>query len=149
MTLPGRPDTGEIHYDLPSPYIPHSCGLLHLPRFIAKVKRAVKGNLGKSYQRNYKRGFDRFLCLHLGIDPDAVEEIVRTSADDAEINRHLLKILPEDIRVAKWNREIVQKGMSEMGREALEGAKDKMDISDRKDLVSFADMIEFDEERIP
>ena len=149
MTLPGRPDTGEIHYDLPSPYIPHSCGLLHLPRFIAKVKRAVKGELGKSYQRNYKRGFDRFLCLHLGIDPDAVEEIVRTSADDAEINRHLLKILPEDIRVAKWNREIVQKGMSEMGREALEGAKDKMDISDRKDLVSFADMIEFDEERIP
>lgn len=149
MTLPGRPDTGEIHYDLPSPYIPHSCGLLHLPRFIAKVKRAVKGELGKSYQRNYKRGFDRFLCLHLGIDPDAVEEIVRTSADDAEINRHLLKILPEDIRVAKWNREIVQKGMSEMGREALERAKDKMDISDRKDLVSFADMIEFDEERIP
>lgn len=149
MTLPGRPDTGEIHYDLPSPYIPHSCGLLHLPRFIAKVKRAVKGELGKSYQRNYKRGFDRFLCLHLGIDPDTVEEIVRTSADDAEINRHLLKILPEDIRVAKWNREIVQKGMSEMGREALERAKDKMDISDRKDLVSFADMIEFDEERIP
>lgn len=149
MTLPGRPDTGEIHYDLPSPYIPHSCGLLHLPRFIAKAKRAVKGELGKSYQRNYKRGFDRFLCLHLGIDPDAVEEIVRTSADDAEINRHLLKILPEDIRVAKWNREIVQKGMSEMGREALERAKDKMDISDRKDLVSFADMIEFDEERIP
>ncbi|MDE0767574.1 MAG: DUF5069 domain-containing protein [Opitutaceae bacterium] len=149
MTLPGRPDTGEIHYDLPSPYIPHSCGLLHLPRFIAKAKRAVKGELGKSYQRNYKRGFDRFLCLHLGIDPDTVEEIVRTSADDAEINRHLLKILPEDIRVAKWNREIVQKGMSEMGREALERAKDKMDISDRKDLVSFADMIEFDEERIP
>jgi hypothetical protein len=120
-----------------------------LPRFIAKAKRAVKGELGKSYQRNYKRGFDRFLCLHLGIDPDAVEEIVRTSADDAEINRHLLKILPEDIRVAKWNREIVQKGMSEMGREALERAKYKMDISDRKDLVSFADMIEFDEERIP
>jgi len=149
MTLPGRPDTGEIHYDLPSPYIPHSCGLLHLPRFIAKAKRAVKGELGKSYQRNYKRGFDRFLCLHLGIDPDAVEEIVRVSADDAEINRRLLEILPEDIRVAKWNREVVQKGMSEMGREALGTAKEKMGISNRKDLVSFADMIEFDEERIP
>ena len=133
MTRSGRPDTGEIHYDLPSPYIPHSCGLLHLPRFIAKAKRAVKGELGKSYQRNYKRGFDRFLSLHLGIEPDAVEEIVRVSVDDAEIDRRLMEILPADLRIAKWNREIVQKGMSKMGRE---------------DLVSFADMIEFDEERI-
>ena len=40
------------------------------------------------------------------------------------------------------------KGMSKMGREALENAKGKMDIAERKDLVSFADMIEFDEERI-
>ncbi|MGK0240645.1 MAG: hypothetical protein ACI92G_004136 [Candidatus Pelagisphaera sp.] len=149
MTLPGRPDTGEIHYDLPSPYIPHSCGLLHLPRFIAKAKRAVKGELGKSYQRNYKRGFDRFLAVHLRIEPDAIEEIVRVSADDAEIDRRLLEILPEDLRIAKWNREVVQKGMSEMGREALESAKEKMGISDRTELVSFADMIEFDEERIP
>lgn len=149
MTRAGRPDTGEIHYDLPSPYIPHSCGLLHLPRFIAKAKRAVSGELGKSYQRNYKRGFDRFLCLHLGIEPDAVEEIVRTSADDEEIDRRIAEILPEDLRIAKWNRELVQKGMSQMGREALESAKGKMGISNRTELISFADMIEFDEERIP
>ncbi len=149
MSRNGRPDTGEIHYDLPSPYIPHSCGLLHLPRFIAKAKRHVKGELGKSYQRNYKKGFDRFLCLHLDIDPDAVEDIVRTSQSDDEIDRRLAELLPADLRVEKWNRELVQKGMSEMGRDALEAAKRKMDISERTDLISFADMIEFDEERIP
>jgi hypothetical protein len=38
--------------------------------------------------------------------------------------------------------------MSEMGREALSSAKRKMGIEDRTDLISFADMIEFDEERI-
>ena len=149
MSRPGRPDTGEVHHDLPSPYIPHACGLLHLPRFIAKAKRFARGELGKSYLRNYKKGFDRFLCLHLGIDPDDVEEIVKTSADDAEIDRRLLEMLPQDLNVAKWNRELVQKGMSEMGREALRDAKLKMGIEDRDDLVSFADMIEFDEERIP
>ncbi len=149
MSRNGRPDTGEIHYDLPSPYIPHACGLLHLPRFIAKAKKAVKGELGKSYQRNYKKGFDRFLCLHLGIDPDAVEEIVRSSQDDSEIDRRLADIFPDDLKVAKWNRELTQKGLSEMGRDALESAKRKMGISERYDLVSFADMIEFDEERIP
>ncbi len=148
MSRNGRPDTGEIHYDLPSPYVPHPCGLLHLPRFIAKAKRHVKGELGKSYQRNYKKGFDRFLCLHLGIDPDAVEEIVRNSSSDEEINQRLIEIFPSDLRVEKWNRELVQKGMSEMGREALESAKRKMGIEDRTDLISFADMIEFDEERI-
>ncbi len=144
-----RPDTGVVHYDLPSPYIPHPCGLLHLPRFIAKAKKAVKGELGKSYQRNYKKGFDRFLCLHLGIDPDDVEAIVRESADDAEIERRLAEILPEDLKVAKWNREVVQKGLSPMGREALDAAKKKMGIEERDDLMTFADMIEFDEERIP
>ncbi len=148
MARNGRPDTGEIHYDLPSPYVPHACGLLHLPRFIAKAKRHVNGELGKSYQRNYKKGFDRFLCLHLGIDPDAVEAIVRDSASDEEIDRRLAEIFPADLRVAKWNRELVQKGMSDMGREALEQAKRKMGIEDRVDLISFADMIEFDEERI-
>ena len=148
MSRSGKPDTGEIHYDLPSPYVPHACGLLHLPRFIAKAKRHVKDELGKSYQRNYKKGFDRFLCLHLGIDPDTVEEIVRESSSDEEIDNRLAEIFPSDLRVEKWNRELVQKGMSEMGREALESAKRKMGIEDRTDLISFADMIEFDEERI-
>lgn len=148
MSRNGRPDTGEIHYDLPSPYVPHACGLLHLPRFIAKAKRHVKDELGKSYQRNYKKGFDRFICLHLGIDPDTVEEIVRESSSDEEIDNRLAEIFPSDLRVEKWNREVVQKGMSEMGREALTSAKRKMGIEDRTDLISFADMIEFDEERI-
>lgn len=145
----GRPDTGVVHLDLPSAYIPHACGLLHLPRFIAKAKKSISGELGKSYQRNYKKGFDRFLCLHLGIEPDAVEEIVRTSESDEEIDRRLAEIFPSDLRIAKWNREVVQKGLSEMGRQALEDAKKKMGIEDRVDLLSFADMIEFDEERIP
>ena len=148
MSRNGRPDTGEIHYDLPSPYVPHACGLLHLPRFIAKAKRHVKDELGKSYQRNYKKGFDRFICLHLGIDPDTVEEIVRESSSDEESDNRLAEIFPSDLRVEKWNREVVQKGMSEMGREALTSAKRKMGIDDRTDLISFADMIEFDEERI-
>jgi hypothetical protein len=128
--------------------VPHACGLLHLPRFIAKAKRHVKNELGKSYQRNYKKGFDRFICLHLGIDPETVEEIVRESSSDEEIDNRLAEIFPSDLRVEKWNRELVQKGMSEMGREALSSAKRKMGIEDRTDLISFADMIEFDEERI-
>ena len=66
--------TGEICYDLPSPYLPHrATGLLHLPRFLAKIRKHLTGELPKSYQRNFCKGFDRFLCLHLGVEPEAVE----------------------------------------------------------------------------
>ena len=64
------------------------------------------------------------------------------------LDARLLALFPADVRAAKWNRELVQKGMSEMGREALHDAKTKMGIADRADLVSFADMIEYDEGRI-
>lgn len=38
--------TGEICYDLPSSYIPHrATGLLHLPRFLAKARKHLKGEL--------------------------------------------------------------------------------------------------------
>ena len=144
MAKPSNYDTGEILDTLPSPYIPHAgTGLLHLPRFLAKVKQHLNGGLPKSYQRNFTRGFDGFLCMHLGIEPDQVIEIVRGASDDQAIDSALAKILPEDLRVAKWNRELVQKGMSEMGRESLESTKKKMGIPERTDLISFADMIDY------
>ena len=151
----GRPNgfseaTGEICYDLPSSYLPHrATGLLHLPRFLAKIRKHLRGELPKSYQRNFGKGFDRFLCLHLGVDPEQVVACVRESADEADLDRRLLALFPADLRVHVWNRELVQKGMSEMGREALLDAKRKMGAEHRTDLISFADMIDFDEGRIP
>ena len=61
----------------------------------------------------------------------------------------LLRLFPADLRVAAWNRELVQKGMSEMGREALADAKRKMGAEHRTDIISFADMIDLDEGRLP
>ena len=140
--------TGEILYDLPSPYVPHRCGLLHLPRFIAKIRKDLKGELPKSYQRNFKKGFDRFLCFHLGVDPDHIVEAVQTSKDEKELDRKLMAIFPEDLNAHKWNRELAQKGMSKMGQETIMEAKRKMGLEHRHDLLSFADMIEIDEGRI-
>ena len=143
--------TGAICRDLPSPYIPHAAtGLLHLPRFIAKIRKHLKGELPASYQRNFCRGFDRFLCLHLGTDPQAAVRAVEEAGEDEALpDQKLLALFPADRRVAKWNRELVQKGMSEMGREALQRAKDSIGAGHREDLISFADILDFDEGRIP
>ncbi len=142
--------TGAICRDLPSPYIPHpGTGLLHLPRFIAKIRKDLRGELPASYQRNFCRGFDRFLCMHLGIDPQEVVKAVRDSgSDEATLGARLKDLLPGDCRVHKWNRELVQKGMSPMGREALQAAKESMQAGHRNDILSFADIIDLDEGRI-
>lgn len=156
--MPSKPipgSSGEILRELPSAYEPHrATGLLHLPRFIAKCKYVKRhGALPASYAKNYKRGMDRFLCLHLGIDPVSVEKIIHECLDanlgDDEMDRRLLALFPADLRVAKWNREYVQKGMTPAGRDFLKEALTNMGCPDRVDQVmSVVDLIEFDEGRI-
>jgi len=152
--MPSKPipgSSGEVLTCLPSPYLPHAAtGLLYLPRFLAKC-RYVKahGSLPASYARNYKRGLDKFLCLHLGIEPAAVEKIVFESADDAEVETRLKALLPADVGAAHWNRNLVQKGLTPAGREFLKEALTKMGCADRADEIkSVPDLIDFDEGRI-
>jgi len=147
--IPGS--TGEVLTCLPSPYVPHvPTGLLYLPRFLAKCKYVkAHGALPKSYAKNFKRGLDRFLCLHLGIEPAAVEKIVFESANDTELETKLRALLPAEVHAVKWNRELVQKGMTPAGREFLKEALTAMGCLDRVDqIISVPDLIDFDEGRI-
>jgi hypothetical protein len=157
-TVPSKPipgSSGEILADLPSAYQPHAdTGLLHLPRFLAKCAYVKQhGSLPASYAKNYQRGMDRFLCLHLGVDPAAVEKIVHecleAGRDEAERDRRLRALFPAELRVAKWNRSYVQKGMTPNGREFIKEALTAMGCADRVDqIVSVVDLIEFDEGRL-
>lgn len=154
--MPSKPipgSTGEVLTCLPSPYLPHlATGLLYLPRFLAKCRYTkAHGALPKSYAKNYKRGLDRFLCMHLGIDPNAVEKIVHEAAegDELAVEAGLKTLLPADVRAMKWNRELVQKGMSEEGRKFLAEALTAMGCADRiGQIISVPDLIDFDEGRI-
>jgi len=152
--MPSKPipgSTGAVLTCLPSPYIAHpATGLLYLPRFIAKCRYVKEhGSLPPSYAKNFKRGLDRFLCMHLGVDPDAVERVVRESADDSELDRRLHELFPPDVRAARWNRELSQRGTTPAGREFLREALTAMGCADRiEDIQSVPDLIDFDEGRI-
>jgi hypothetical protein len=152
--MPSKPipgSTGEVLTCLPSPYLPHAAtGLLYLPRFLAKCKYVkAHGALPASYAKNYKRGIDRFLCLHLGIDPAAVEKIFHESYDDAEVERRLGELLPRDVQAHKWNRELAQKGLTPTGQEFIGQALTAMGCADRiGEIKSVPDLIDFDEGRI-
>src|SRR3954468_23638690 len=115
--MPSKPipgSSGEVLTCLPSPYLPHAgTGLLYLPRFLAKCRYVKEhGALPASYAKNYKRGLDRFISAHLGVDPAAVERIVHECIDggfdEAERDRRLAALFPPDVRAAKWNRDVVQ-----------------------------------------
>lgn len=140
--------TGAILSDLPSPYQSHPLGLLHLPRFIAKIRKHLKGELPQSYQRNFTKGFDGFLCLHLGVEPEDIIECVRSTSTDKELNEKLGELLPKNLSAHVWNRKVVQMGMSDMALEKLEEIKSDLGAENRVDLRSFADVIEFDEGRL-
>ncbi len=152
--MPSKPipgSSGAILTELPSPYVPHApTGLLHLPRFLAKCRYVKQhGALPPSYAKNYKRGCDRFLCQHLGIDPAAVEQIVLAAATEAEADAKLAAILPADCRVAAWARRYVQMGMTTAGREFLKEALTAMGCADRaEEIKSVPDLMDFDEGRI-
>ncbi|MEO7599951.1 MAG: DUF5069 domain-containing protein [Opitutus sp.] len=152
--MPSKPipgSSGDVLTCLPSPYLAHAgTGLLYFPRFLAKCRYVkLHGALPPSYAKNYKRGLDRFLCLHLGIDPAAVEKIVFTTETDSELEEQLKTLLPSDVQAAKWNRELTQKGMTPAGREFLKIALTAMGCADREDEIrSVPDLIDFDEGRI-
>ena len=75
--------------------------------------------------------------------------LVFESSTDEEIDTKLKAILPADLRVNRWNRDYVQKGMTPSGREFLKEALTNMGCADRVDqIVSVVDLIEFDEGRI-
>ena len=140
--------TGVTLLDLPSPYEAHACGLLHLPRFIAKIKKHLSGDLPKSYQRNFTKGFDGFLCLHLGIEPQQVIDCVQKATSEHSLNDDLKAIFPANLRAHEWNRRVVQIGMSDMALEKLTEIKEGLGATNRDDLRSFADVIDFDEQKI-
>ncbi len=139
----------SILHDLPSAYLPDPVfGMLHLPRFLAKVRHHIQGTLPPSYQKNFTKGFDGLLCLHLGIEPGEVIDIVEDSANEAEVYQKLRSLFPEDVRADLWNRSFVQMGLSGEAKDRLEEVKASMGLSARQDLLNFADLIEFDEGRL-
>tara|TARA_X000000368_G_scaffold197906_1_gene156254 strand:+ start:1917 stop:2465 length:549 start_codon:yes stop_codon:yes gene_type:complete len=142
---------GKICLDLPSPYEAHPCGLLYLPRFIAKIRKHLKEGLPDSYLKNFKRGFDQFLCMHLGIDPEHVIEAVKKAGEDDLVLDGLLgEIFPENLEVRKWNHEITHKGQTEAGRAFIKESLEQMGVPYLQEkIVCIMDMIDLDEGRIP
>jgi hypothetical protein len=121
---------------------------MHLPRFLKKIRHHLDGTLPASYQKNFTKGFDGLLCLHLGLEPGEIIEIVEGSSDEADVYKKLRLCVPEDVKANEWNRMITQMGLKGERRQQLEEMKARMGLSHRTDILTFADLIEYEEGRI-
>ena len=88
------------------------------------------------------------MCQPLGIEPGEVIEIVEESANEAEVYQRLRALFPEDVKAHTWNRTFVQMGITGESKDRLEDVKAQSGLSHRTDIITFADLIEFDEGRI-
>jgi len=78
-----------------------------------------------------------------------VIECVKKSSSPTNLNQRLMQLFPLDLKEHEWNRRVVQIGMSDMALEKLKEIKEGLGAGDREDLRSFADVIDFDEQKIP
>jgi hypothetical protein len=134
---------------LPSPYLPHPCGLMHLPRVLEKIRRHWAGTLADYYAPTLGRGFDALLCEHLGIEFWDLMDAVRRHGSGAELDAALARFFPADLRAHTWNRKLVQRGLSGYSLERLEIRKRELRLTHRNDILTMCDLLEVAEGRLP
>ena len=134
---------------LPSPYLPHPGGLMHLPRMVEKVRRHWAGELSDDYARTLGRGFDDLLCQHLGVPFEAFLQALEGKQGAAEIDEAVRDLLPEDPRVHVWNRKLVQRGLNGYSLERLNLRKQELGLEHRDDILTMCDLLEVHEGRLP
>ncbi|CAN5558943.1 hypothetical protein BH20VER1_BH20VER1_10920 [soil metagenome] len=121
-------------------------GYVHLPRLIDKAKLHRQGLL-KGY--NYKTiGFDKHLLAFLKLDPDAFEEAANRLDEDTAILQWIeengTSRSPEEIE--EWNHHMISRHPDTAVKKArfLHALKEAGGEG-RKDILTYFDLIEFDE----
>ena len=124
-------------------------GYVHLPRLIDKARLHRRGLLN-GY--NYKIiGFDKHLLAFLKIDGDAFEETVNRLDNDAAVLDWVqytgLNHSPEEI--ARWNEAMISRHPDTAAKRArFNHFLKEAGGEGRKDILTYFDLIEFDEGRL-
>lgn len=138
-----------IENPLPSPYLPHPCGLMHLPRVLEKIRRHWAGTLTPYYAKTLGRGFDDLLCQHLALPFERLMEAVREHPSGPALDAALQELFPADLRAHEWNRKLMQRGLAGYSLERLDWRKRDLNLTHRTDILTMCDLLEVAEGRLP
>jgi hypothetical protein len=120
-------------------------GVYQLGRAIDKAKAKAHGNVG---DYNYDCPMDQGIFEFLGIDGNALLEVVKNAKGDAEIEAYTRPFVAKksENEIEAWNADWVTHGPSDDSREYFLNLRNSIDPS-RTDITTWADLLDLDEKR--
>lgn len=127
--------------------------MMYFPRMLDKIRLHARGELHEDYHKNFgaRRTADSACCNFLRVHHRDLSERVKQGGSDEEILEWCFekgrRLNEGDLMI--WNGFISKLGWRDFANPTLEETKKELGISDRDDIASIADLIDFDEGRFP
>jgi len=128
-------------------------GMMYFPRMLDKIRLHAGGELHEDYHENLgaPRSLDGACCNFLRVNHADLRERVLQGGTDEEILEWCFstgrRLNDGDIFV--WNAFASKLGWHDSSTALLEERKKKYGISDRADILTIPDLMDFDEGRFP
>jgi hypothetical protein len=126
-------------------------GMMYFPRMLDKIRLLGRGELHEDYHENLgaPRTLDGACCNFLRINYDDLRERILQSGTDEEILEWCFQNgrQPNEGDLFVWNAFMSKLGWRDSFTSVLEKRKKKYGIADRTDILTIADLIDFDEAR--
>jgi hypothetical protein len=128
-------------------------GLHHFARMLDKIRLHLDGTLPEEYRPNFGRSFglDGHLCGFLNVDFEAVCERLRQGGTDEEVAEWCFEngLRPNGTQTRIWNEFSRKFGWNDRASAFIAAIRAEDGASDRADLVTAFDSIDFREGRLP
>jgi hypothetical protein len=126
-------------------------GMIYFPRMLDKIRLHARGELHEDYHKNLGalRAADGACCNFLRVHYRDLRERVLQGGTDEEILNWCFENgrRPNEGDIFVWNCFASKLGWRDFATPTLEQAKQKAGISDRDDIATIPDLIDFDEGR--
>jgi len=120
-------------------------GVVQLGRAVDKGKAKAAGTLG---EYNYDCPMDAAVFEFLGIDGDALLEVIRNAKSDTEIEAYTRPFVAAKSaeEIARWNREFLSREPSGESLQYFLNLRNAV-APDRTDVTTWPDLLDLDEKR--
>jgi hypothetical protein len=124
-------------------------GLIYFPRLCDKIRLHQNGELGEDYHANLGGGMDLWICQFLGVDYDALADLVRSGASDQGALEWAREsgIKRPEFELAWWSAYMKTRGFRDDLSERLKTRLEESEFGERDEIRTFMDYIDADEGR--
>ena len=153
VPLSGRPYVLRMSFPIRSPRDPVG-GIFVFGRILDKIRLNAAGKLPAGYNVGIiagKRTFDDRVCRLLGVDFDALTARVLRSGTDEEILDWCFQTgrRPDAEQVEIWHGFMGKRGWRDAASGGLVKQRQDAGLGHREDLVTFFDLMDVEEGRLP